>query len=222
MDSNLLSASFLALAYAVLFGSAEWLYRFRKVPAELTRKYVHVITGLLTLLFPVLLDSHWWVFGLCGGFAVILVLTQWKGWLPSIHAIDRLSRGSILYPAIVYSCFLVYERTGALEQFYLPILVMAICDPVAALAGKKWPYGRFQLLQTPKTLIGSSAFLVSAFLLSLFLLSILTEKDSLAIVAAAFMVALSTAIAEALSGRGYDNFTIPLTAVVVLWLNGYW
>ena len=221
MDQNLLHATYLALAYGALFGAAEWLYHVRKLAAEFTRKVVHSITGLLTLLFPILLDSHWWVLTLCGSFAALLLLTQKKGWLPSIHAIDRISRGSILYPAIVYGCFWVFEQSDEVFHFYLPILIMALCDPLAALVGKRWPLGRYQLFQSPKTIAGSVAFWATAFALSWALLQSSTASGVIPHSLLALFLATVTTLAEGVSGRGYDNFTIPTVALLVLWLFGF-
>lgn len=50
---------YLAAAFLGLFGIAEWLFVTYKPQAEYTRKFVHIGTGLLSLLFPLLLTSVW-------------------------------------------------------------------------------------------------------------------------------------------------------------------
>ena len=137
INTAILSASFLAL-----FGLAELLYHFAHVKVELTRKLVHLGTGALTLLFPVMLSNHWFVLLLCGSFALILIVSLRFKLLPSINAIDRVSVGSLAYPVSVYGCYLVFQAEHQhFGFFYIPILTLAICDPIAALAGKRWPLG---------------------------------------------------------------------------------
>ncbi|SEJ58201.1 phytol kinase [Dyadobacter sp. SG02] len=207
----------LASCFLALFGLAEALYHFGKVRAEWTRKIVHIGTGLLTLFFPVVLVSHWQVLFLCASFLVILLASLKFGWLPSINAIDRFSYGSILFPVIVYMLFLVFEMKGnGLIVFYLPILILAICDPVAALVGKRLPFGKYQVLGCGKSVAGSLAFLVSAWLVTAATVTAFNNIPS------GMMLILSVpivaTIAEALGVKGMDNFTIPASVVLTLCL----
>lgn len=160
MSDDLKHAFLLATAFGLLFASAEWVYHKRRVAAEYTRKYVHLSTGILTLAFPLLFSDHWPMLILCGGFLVILLLSLKFGLLPSINAVDRKTRGSLLFPIVVYGCFLVHRHYGLYIFYYLPILVLAVCDPAAAFVGKRWPWGRFTMLGHTKTLSGSLTFFV--------------------------------------------------------------
>src|SRR5690606_10098770 len=102
----------LAGAFAALFAAAEVLYRVWRMNAEVTRKVVHIGTGLLALLFPLVLTSHWQVLALCGSFAVLLWISIRYKFLPSINGIRRKSYGSLGYPISVYVSFLAYEYSG--------------------------------------------------------------------------------------------------------------
>ncbi|MGE8381849.1 MAG: phosphatidate cytidylyltransferase, partial [Sphingobacterium sp.] len=105
MKSELSNMLLLAMIFLLLFALSEILYHRFKIRVEFTRKLVHIGTGIISLLFPILLISHWSVLLLCGLFAVILVLSLKFNLLRSIHAIDRKSAGSLAYPAAVYLCF---------------------------------------------------------------------------------------------------------------------
>lgn len=216
---------FLAVCFLVLFGLGEWLYHKIKVKVELTRKLVHFGTGLLTLLFPLMLDNAWAVLFLCGSFAFILFFSLKYNLLKSINAIDRKSHGSISYPIAVFGCYCFYEwyagwplRNGdALLAFYLPVLTLAICDPIAALSGKRWPLGPYKIGSEKKTLMGSAMFVFSAFLLSFALLQCLGFLDDpIENCLAAAMLAIVSGLSEGLSRRGLDNFFIPFSVIVVL------
>ncbi|OJV22685.1 MAG: hypothetical protein BGO21_05895 [Dyadobacter sp. 50-39] len=207
----------LACCFLALFALAELLYHFGKIRAEWTRKIVHIGTGLLTLLFPVVLTSHWQVLFLCSSFLVILLASLKFGWLPSINAIDRFSYGSILFPVIVYLLFLVYQMAGrGLIIFYLPILILAICDPVAALAGKRFPFGRYRIMGCGKSATGSLAFFTSALLVTVVAIPALGAPLPGAF--PALLISLAATAAEGVGVKGMDNFTIPASVVSSLCL----
>jgi len=226
MNKDIINTAILATAFLLLFGLAELLYHKAKIKVELTRKLVHFGTGIITLLFPIMLDNSWLVLFLCGSFALILLTSLQFNLLKSINAIDRKSHGSILYPVAVYGCYLVYNHytikfgksTDLYIYFYLPILTLAICDPMAALFGKKFPYGKFTIGKDTKTIVGTSAFFASSFILSSITLFCF-GKNTLGfanIFVASLIIAALSAVAEAVSGKGRDNITIPACVITVL------
>lgn len=205
----------LGFAFLVLFGFAEILHHKFKVDAELTRKTVHLGTGLLTLLFPLMLTSYWSVLALCSSFAVILLLSKRFNFLKSINAVPRTTHGSILYPLAVFLAFLMSYTQHNTLYFYIPILILAICDTLASLCGQKWPWGKFKIMGNCKSLSGCMAFFISSFLIIYpFLLANNLQNAFFISIA----VALSTTLSEALTGKGFDNITVPLTAMASL----YW
>ncbi|MGV3632575.1 MAG: phosphatidate cytidylyltransferase [Bacteroidota bacterium] len=217
MSTDLIHTLILAASFLGLFALAEILYHFLKTQAEYTRKLVHIGTGLLTLLFPVLLSNHWWVLILCCSFALILILSLRFSLLQSINAIDRESVGSLAYPVSVYCCFLAYVHYGEIAFFYIPILILAICDPIAALTGKKWPLGKFTIGKNSKSLMGTGMFFASALLVILGIYIIQGgETGSFKFMFEMLIIASVSAFVEALSGRGYDNLTIPLAVLLCL------
>jgi len=217
MITDIYSILWLATSFLALFGVSELIHRFSATKVELTRKLVHFGTGILTLMFPIFLTSSWSVLFLCASFAVILLVSLRYSLLPSINAIDRKSHGSILYPVAVYSCFLLYDYLEKdLMLFYAPILLLAICDPIAALFGKRWPLGKYRIGSDNKTMMGSSAFLISALIVLIGLAVIFNEELSFKLIYELLLTALIAAIAEALSGKGTDNLTIPLSSLGML------
>lgn len=215
MKKEIIDSIILSGAFLLLFAVSEFLYHVMKVKVEITRKIVHFGTGILTLLFPLVLDSHWWVLLLCGSFAVILIISMRFNLLQSVNAIDRKSVGSIAYPISVYGCYWAFTYFDyQYAYFYIPILILAICDPIAALCGKRWPYGKYTIGKSTKTLVGSATFFLSAFLVIMGL-SIM-EHNMTRIVLRCLIIALFSTGAEAVSGRGYDNITIPVSVMASL------
>lgn len=224
METNLQHTLILAGCYLVLFALGEFLYHRLKVKVELTRKFVHLVTGLLALLFPVLLDNHWWVLLLCASFSVILICSLRFHLLKSINAIDRKSVGSLAYPIAVYGCYLAYScQSYQYLYYYLPITILAISDPLAALCGKKWPWGSYRIAGATKTLTGSLTFFISAFMITFLSWRYLSPSDIYTSKVLAFaLIALSSTIAEAISRDGYDNVSIPFTVIISMLLIPSW
>ncbi|MGZ5302506.1 MAG: phosphatidate cytidylyltransferase, partial [Bacteroidia bacterium] len=214
---DLINTILFSAGFILLFASAEVLYYFFKVRAEFTRKYVHVASGLITLLFPLYLDNHWYVLLLCSSFAILLLGSMRLGLLKAINAVERKTWGSVAFPAAVYGCYLAFAWSGKVIFFYQPILIMAFADPVAALVGKKWPKGLYKIGAERKSLSGSSAFFIIAFIISFALLKYDDYLDLTHIIFASFASALLTAFTEGISRKGMDNITIPVAALIVLY-----
>ena len=215
MRTDLINTGALALTFISLFILAELFYHFCYIQGELTRKLVHVGTGLITLFFPVMLSNHWFVLLLCGSFMLLLGLSLKFHFLKSINAIDRKSSGSILYPISVYICYLAFQVHQAHIYFYLPILILAICDPIAALTGKKWPVGKYKVGSGTKTVVGSVMFFISAVFLCQLLFIVLNVPGT---ITACIFIAVISCFAEALSQNGYDNLTIPIAVLATLYV----
>ncbi|MCU0428770.1 MAG: hypothetical protein MUF42_02250 [Cytophagaceae bacterium] len=211
-----------------LFSTSELLYRRYSWAAESTRKLVHIGTGLLTMLFPIWLQTTWQVGLLCGSFLIILLASQPLGLLPSINNINRKSRGSLYYPVIVFMMFELFlwkkslSAEGAYIHFYLPILVMALCDPLAAYVGRRWPIKKTHPNGDEKSWGGSIAFAIGASLLSAVLLGATQDHSMWNLVLVSMLIGVCCSIAEAFSKAGADNFFIPLAASFVLETSDYW
>ena len=214
MTDQLLILGGLSACFLLLFALAELAFHRLRWPVEWTRKLVHAGTGFLTLLFPVFLESHWQALFLCGSFLGILLLTIRFSWLPSIHAVTRRTSGSWLYPITVYGCFALALHLADWRFFYLPILVLALADPVAALVGKRFPWQRYVTFGHGKTLSGSLGFLTVSGLVTLLVPTVFAFSGL------AWMVVLRVAVfsmlAEAVSHRGVDNLTVPGAVVLAL------
>lgn len=208
------SASFLAL-----FGITEILYK-RRVHVEFTRKTAHVGTGLITLTFPLFLETHWSVLILTISFVGILYFSNKYKILKSINGIRRKSKGSVLYPIIIYMTYWIYTFFDDVLFFYLPILILAVCDPVAAYTGRKWPRGVYKVGTDTKTMTGSTFFFISCVLLTL-IFTINLRESWVEIICVTLFIGLFTTVAEGLSQKGWDNLFIPLTVTVTLLVSEY-
>ncbi|NJO65767.1 MAG: phosphatidate cytidylyltransferase [Richelia sp. RM2_1_2] len=219
MSENLINLFFLSIAFSVLFVIAELVYHIGKVNAETTRKFVHVGTGLLTISFPLLFTHYIWVVLICSAFLAVLFLSLKFGLLPSINAIPRKSYGTLCYPIIVSLAFIFYyfKKTNLTHDhffFLIPILTMALADPIAALCGRNFPIGKYKVGEGQKTLVGSFSFFTVAWSVT----ALLLPHPNLFFLV---LIPLVATLAEACSSKGLDNFTIPIAVMIVLAFYNY-
>jgi len=215
----------LSLLFLALFAFAETLYRRYHIKAEYTRKIVHIGTGLLTLLFPVMLHSHWEVLILCLAFAILLIISQRTALLPSVNDIRRVSYGSLAFPLAVWSVFFISEKMeyppsmghASRLYFYIPLLTMTLADPAAALAGRKWPLKKFRIGAGTKSPGGSMAFFVVTFILNILLLQYFTTMTTAEVWLLAALVAMTSCMAEFFTPYGLDNLSVPVVATLMLY-----
>jgi len=215
-----------ASGFAV-FAFAEWLHRSHRFHVELTRNIVHIFIGLSSLLYPVLFNDQWWVLLICSIFQFVLAITQQKGLLKSIHAVKRKTFGSLLYPMTIFIVYMAWFYSGSRQDnisqsyayFSLPILILALSDPLATLIGTKYPIIRFAL--TKKSLGGSMAFWNLSFLISCFTLlssHLFAGKDYIWV---SIFIATTSTITELYSKKGFDNLLIPITVLVSMYIVEY-
>ncbi|TAF77109.1 MAG: hypothetical protein EAZ53_02935 [Bacteroidetes bacterium] len=205
----MLSSFFLAV-----FGIGEIAFRKFKVDAELTRKWSHIASGFLALLFPYFFKDVGWVILICTIFAIFLFTCKYFGFLPSINAVKRKTHGSILFPLAVIISFISYEyQEFNLLYYYLPVLTLAVCDLCAAIIGKKYPLKSIKIYLETKSLGGFLAFLFSFILLNLSFI-ILNFQIPLVFI---LIGGLFSAGIELISPRGFDNITIPLSVIVSMY-----
>lgn len=195
-------------------------YRWFRLKGEYTRKFAHVAATLSTLPFPYLFPSHWYVLVLALIFFFVLYFTQRSTYLESIHDISRKSVGSYLLPLSIYITFLISEWLDQKILYLLPMLILALCDPAAALIGMNVKKGNRRIkighLELKKTWYGSLGFFVTGFLITIVAFYFHYGTLNGYLIFVAVMVGLGGSVAELVSLRGSDNLTIPLVVLAVL------
>ncbi len=218
---NLVILSFVYLVgVSLLLIFNELIYRRLDAQGEITRKFAHFSSVLATVPFPYIFPSHWYVMVLALLFAAVLFFTQNGKQLKSIHDIKRKSIGSYLLPLSIYITFLISSLTENKFIYILPMLILAICDPMAAILGIniKNYNGRIKVFgrKLNKTWLGTGSFLVTSFVISIIALYFHRGVFDLKTFWLASLVSLISTFAELISWRGSDNLSIPLSAVLVL------
>jgi dolichol kinase len=198
----------------VLFGITDLLYHKFKVDVEHTRKIVHIATGAIALTFPIYTKEFWHIAVLCGSFLLLMAASEKFSWFKSITAVERKSYGSWLFALIVLVCFYIQKEQQHSAYYFMPILVLSISDPIAALVGKKLNFIPLRVFGSIKTIGGSLGFFVSCFAI----LGIANLSYDDFTLWSIFAMTLAATLAEFLSIKGWDNLTIPLTLIIGIYL----
>ena len=210
-------ASVLSLLFGSVLIAAEIWHRTRRPKPEATRKFVHVMAGLLSMSFSYVLQHHWTVLLLVGGFALLMFVTKRKGLLRSIHGIDRTSEGVIHFPIAIYVLFILSSIFNVPHFYVMSLLVLSLSDTFAALVGKAYGAKRYTVQdELKKSVEGTAAFFLTTFLivhLGLLFLGITGRVES---VLCALLVAILVSAFESISIDGADNLFIPIGTWLVL------
>jgi len=207
-----------AIALLLIFN--ELVYRRLGLTGEITRKFAHFTATLSTITFPYLFNDHWYVLILASIFFLVLFISRNNTYLKSIHDIQRVSVGSYLLPVAIYLTFLIAFKLGNMFLFILPMLVLAICDPVAGILGINLQQYNHRIKiykwKLQKTWLGSLAFFVSCFVISVIALYFYEMHFDLKIFMVSVIIAITGTLAELFSWKGTDNLLIPMSVLLVL------
>lgn len=219
MISQLFYSSMFVVLFICMIIISEYAYRRYKLNPEITRKASHIASGILSLSFITLFDSH--VFVLIPGliFLVVLYIARKRKLFPSIDQVNRETSGSYLLPLSIYLVFLIGEIGGNSLFFVLPVLIISLSDPIAAYSGSSIQRNNRTIalpgFTTSKTVIGSVTFLVSTFIISMVTLYYYNVNPTEMIKISITVSAIATAV-EMLSTKGSDNLTVPITVALTL------
>jgi uncharacterized protein (TIGR00297 family) len=211
-------ATYLMLLLAALIGLiiiAEFLRRKFHGTEEFTRKFVHMLTGIVVAATPSFLSSRWPVIFVALGFAAVNYISIRKGWLKSMHDLHRRTYGTVYYPlAFVILALLLWESQTLI--LITAMLLLAISDAAAALVGENLRNPAIYYTGPDKKSLQGS--------LAMFLCSLLIVAAALlfkgltwpVVLWFATIVALFATACEAVSYQGSDNLTVPLGAALVM------
>lgn len=222
MGSTITLSVVYLVAIILLLAFNELNYRRMKIKGEITRKFAHFTATVAVVPFPYIFSSHWYVLILAIIFFIALFVTQYSKQLKSIHDIERKSIGSYLLPLSIYLTFLMANLLDNKFIYILPMLILGICDPMAAIVGMNMKRNNHKIIlfgvDTGKSMYGSGAFLFTSFVISLIALYFHLGVFDFKTFWVATVVAVVSTLSELFSWRGSDNLTIPVGTALVLLL----
>jgi dolichol kinase len=181
------------------------------VQAEHTRKIAHSLSTLLCLSVPVFFSSHWYALLFVVGSFFILYIGKRKQFLNSIHSVERKTYGAFLLPVSIGIAYYVSVWQQDNTFFILPVIILAISDPLASYFGTTF---KSKVIKSNKTLIGTLAFFLSTLIICNALL--LHQPADLKMIGITFVISIIVSAIELISPNGSDNLTIPLSVIISL------
>lgn len=209
------------LFFCVFFGLGSFVAASEFIRArlngspEITRKLVHVVTGVLICFAPRIFTSGIPPMLLAASFMVINFGAIRFGLLKGMHGTNRVSFGTVYYPFSFFMLVLL-AWDSAPYIITISILVLALGDAAAAIVGEHRPHPHMYALTSDKKSVEGSAamFLVTFAVLLAGLHWVVPSEITLpmpsAVIAAS--IALFVTAWEAISSQGSDNLTVPLSA----------
>ena len=211
----------LLVILVIILGCSELVRKKFDLSISFTRKFVHIITGILIAVTPLLLERPYPLLIISGIFSVLNWIAIQKKWMPGIHATDRISYGTVFYPISFFILIiLLWERH--LTILVISMLIMAIADALAAIIGEKIKKPiQYQFDSEPKSVQGSAVMLIASLLITIVGLKLFSPYEMLVsgftqLFWIAAIVAVIATACESISFKGSDNLTVPLGAAFAL------
>lgn len=187
--------------------------------AEVSRKAVHIVMGMICMTLP------WWfarpepVWALAVIATIPLMFLRLvpalrEGLGSTLHGVKRPSYGEVLFaPAVA----LVFDlAAGDPFLFCIPVAVLTLADAAGALGGTRWGRHRYGAGEGFKSFEGSVIFFLTALACVWLPLWLGGRADIGVALWIGLIVGLLAMMAEGLADRGFDNLLIPVGCYFVL------
>ena len=197
---------------------------FQKVGEEASRKFIHIMLGNWWFVAMYFFTNVWYAAVAPLTFVVINYLSYKKDLIKVMERDEQDGLGTVYYAVALL--ILAIVSFGIFKQPALglvPTLVMAYGDGLAAIVGKKIKSKKYKLGDTKKSFAGSlTMFIITTLLISAYFrfsfgttFWVGTHWPVVSILTGFAITAL-----EAVSGKGWDNITVPVVSLALLILLG--
>ncbi|OGG03531.1 hypothetical protein A2W14_03020 [Candidatus Gottesmanbacteria bacterium RBG_16_37_8] len=183
-------------SYILLFLLVETIKRKSKCSSEITRKILHVFSGIGVIYWSNYLTKNEFIFVTCI-FLFLFIINLRKKMLHSLIITNRKTYGEVTYllGLLIYSLLLYSQR----NYFILGILVLMLPDAIAGLAN--------HFLNKPyKEMVHIFSYALLTFLITILFLPLHLS----------LLFVLILTFVEFYSSYGLDNFTVPLAFSLVV------
>lgn len=219
MMQQILYGFLLMLGFGGIIVFVEFLHHRFLIGQEYTRKIAHSLAAFGSLIFLLNIFSSWLILAVALFFSVLLAIGKKRDYFKSIDSIHDRSAGSIILPISLIAVWFIADYFNNSLLFVLPVLIVAICDPLAWLAGTYFKHRtksiviRGHLLS--KTIFGSAVFFISAWIVC-FLTLFYFGFTFTAVLFLSLLISAVDTLVELLSPNGLDNLSVPLVTLIIL------
>ena len=177
-----------------------------------SRKLSHMLGAIVAAFLPYFLklDSII-VLGLL--FFALLLFSSKRRLLGGIHNVKRNTIGAFLFPVgIILSALLFKNQENSI--YAMSILIMGLSDGIAGIVGETYGKHKYNFT-SEKTIEGSTSFFVVTTIIIL-VGTILNSSVHYLQLPLTLMIAVIITIIEGISGKGWDNLTVPIISGLLL------
>ncbi len=201
---------------AVLITTAEIIRRLLDGGSEITRKFVHIIVGILMVCAPYLFESGVPAVMISAIMVIITFLSIRFDFLKSLHASGRTSYGTTYHPlAFLILVLLFWDSSPTILS--ISILILAVPDALAAIAGQYISSPKFlNIGDDKKTIEGTVTMFVSTAVCIFASLQFFNVQTEMPIIILAIVTSLFATGWELISFKGSDNISVPLGTAFML------
>jgi len=197
---------------------------FEKRGKEASRKFIHIMLGNWWIIAMYFFTNVWFAIFVPVTFVIINYLSYKKDLIKVMERDEQDGLGTVYYAIALF--VLAVISFGIFKQPALglvPTLVMAYGDGLAAVIGKTIKSKKYKLSESKKSFAGSlTMFVISTLLIGGYLwfthTSVFWRTAHWPLVACLMGFAITGL--EAVSGKGWDNITVPLATLAMLILIG--
>lgn len=197
---------------------------FEKKGKEISRKFIHIMLGNWWLIAMFFFTNVW--FAIIGpiSFVIINYISYKKDLIKVMERDEQDGLGTVYYALALL--ILAIVSFGIYKEPLLglvPTLVMAYGDGFAAVFGKLIKSKRYKLGETKKSFAGSlTMFIISTILIGGYLFlkhsTVFWQTGHWPLIT--IMMAFCVTAIEAMSGKGIDNISVPVSTLLMLILIG--
>ncbi len=203
----------LVILYLLVFGVGELLY-YHGVAPTITRKIVHIGSGMISALLPLFLPLETAVL-LGTVLSILMLISKRTKLLNSIHAIEEESLGAFLFgPSMIVTAFLFWPIN--IHIFQGACLILGLSDGLAGFIGKRYGKLLYRVTST-KTVEGSAIFFSMTALLLLVIVYVDHGAIGLVDIIRALYGSILLTVGEALCRTGWDNLLVSVASGTVLY-----
>lgn len=204
----------------VFIGISEIARKALHISPEMTRKFVHVMVGVLVSLAPFFLDTTAPVIILGLLFTILNAVALRKDSFKGMHTTERISFGTVYFP-IAFTLLVIMFWDRNIVIFVVAMLILAFSDTAATIVGERLnSKHKFTLWHDQKSWPGSLAFFFTTVIVVVFAFPIYSDLAGnftlpfRHLISMAIFVGLVATVGEAVSKRGSDNLTLTLAAAL--------
>ena len=189
---------------------------FKKIGEEASRKFIHIMLSNWWFIAMYFFENALWASVVPLSFVVINYISYKKNLISVMERESQDGLGTVYYAiSLLILAIITFGITNKPEIGLCSVLIMGYGDGLAAVIGKKVKSYEYKIGNTKKTLVGSLTMFVITFIIIAIYLG-LTGINLWAI--KSIVTAIILTIIEAVSTKGTDNITIPISACTLLFL----